>query len=43
MLLSTIQTLYAYFIESDVVFVGKRRTSAKRVCPSLLFAMPKLT
>ena len=36
-LLTTIQTLYAYFIEGDIVFVGKRKTFDKRVsgasCP----------
>ena len=30
-LLTTIQTLYAYFVEGDIVFVGKRKTFDKRV------------
>ncbi|KZT00499.1 uncharacterized protein LAESUDRAFT_745812 [Laetiporus sulphureus 93-53] len=30
-LLTTIQTLYAYLIEGDIVFVGKRKTFAKRI------------
>ncbi|EPT02105.1 hypothetical protein FOMPIDRAFT_1022959 [Fomitopsis schrenkii] len=30
-LLTTIQTLYAYFIEGDIVFVGKRKTFDKRI------------
>jgi len=30
-LLTTLQTLYAYFIEGDIVFVGKRKTFDKRV------------
>lgn len=25
------QTLYAYFVERDIVFVGKRKTLAKRI------------
>lgn len=29
--LTTVQTLYAYFIEGDVVFVGKRKTFSKRI------------
>jgi signal peptidase complex subunit 2 len=29
--LSTLQTLYAYFVEGDVVFVGKRKTFSKRI------------
>ncbi|KAI0312852.1 microsomal signal peptidase 25 kDa subunit-domain-containing protein [Amylostereum chailletii] len=31
LLLTTLQTLYAYFIEGDVVFVGKRKTFDKRI------------
>jgi signal peptidase complex subunit 2 len=31
MLLTTLQTLYAYFIEGDIIFVGKRKTFSKRV------------
>lgn len=31
-LLTTIQTLYAFFVEGNVVFVGKRKTFDKRVC-----------
>ncbi|CCM00240.1 uncharacterized protein FIBRA_02269 [Fibroporia radiculosa] len=30
-LLTTIQTLYAYFVEGDIVFVGKRKTFDKRI------------
>jgi len=30
-LLTTVQTLYAYFIEGEVVFVGKRKTFSKRI------------
>jgi len=29
--LSVIQTLYGYFIEGDIVFVGKRKTFSKRI------------
>jgi len=29
--LTTIQTLYAYFIEGDTVFMGKRKTFSKRI------------
>ena len=32
MLLTTVQTLYGYFVEKDTVFVGKRKTFSKRVC-----------
>jgi len=31
MLLTSIQTLYSYFIEGDTVFVGKRKTVNKRI------------
>jgi len=30
-ILTTIQTLYAYFVEGDIVFVGKRKTFDKRI------------
>jgi len=30
-LLTAMQTLYAYFIEGDIVFVGKRKTFSKRI------------
>ena len=44
-LLTVAQTLYAYFIEGDIVFVGKRKTFDKRVsapsAPPLI--EPKLT
>lgn len=30
-MLTTIQTLYAYFIEGDTVFMGRRKTFSKRV------------
>ncbi|PFH48135.1 hypothetical protein AMATHDRAFT_150543 [Amanita thiersii Skay4041] len=30
-LLTTLQTLYAYFVQGDVVFVGKRKTFSKRI------------
>ena len=33
-LLTALQTLYAYFVEGDTVFVGKRKTFSKRVRPS---------
>ncbi|GLB42394.1 putative microsomal signal peptidase 25 kDa subunit (SPC25) [Lyophyllum shimeji] len=29
--LTTVQTLYAYFVEGDIVFVGKRKTFSKRI------------
>jgi len=29
--LTTIQTLYAYFVEGEIVFVGKRKTFSKRI------------
>jgi len=32
MVLTTLQTLYAYFIEGNTIFVGKRKTLSKRVC-----------
>lgn len=32
--LTVLQTLYAYFVEGDTVFVGKRKTFDKRVCIS---------
>ncbi|KAF8633153.1 hypothetical protein AX17_004654 [Amanita inopinata Kibby_2008] len=31
MILTTLQTLYAYFIQGDIVFVGKRKTFSKRI------------
>jgi signal peptidase complex subunit 2 len=31
MLLTFTQTLYSYFVEGNVVFVGKRKTFSKRV------------
>ncbi|THH10332.1 hypothetical protein EW146_g8402 [Bondarzewia mesenterica] len=31
MVLTTLQTLYAYFIEGDIIFVGKRKTFDKRI------------
>lgn len=31
--LTVLQTLYAYFVEGDTVFVGKRKTFDKRVRP----------
>ncbi|KAF8592007.1 hypothetical protein K439DRAFT_1656443 [Ramaria rubella] len=30
-LLTAVQTLYAYFVEGDIVYVGKRKTFAKRI------------
>jgi signal peptidase complex subunit 2 len=30
-LLTALQTLYAYFIEGDIIFVGKRKTFSKRI------------
>lgn len=33
--LTTLQALYSYFIEGDIVFVGKRKTFDKRVRFSL--------
>jgi hypothetical protein len=30
-ILTLVQTLYAYFIEGDIIFVGKRKTFDKRV------------
>ncbi|TFY74662.1 hypothetical protein EWM64_g9348, partial [Hericium alpestre] len=29
--LTLLQTLYAYFIEGDIIFVGKRKTFDKRI------------
>lgn len=34
------QTLYAYFVEGDIVFVGKRKTFDKRVSNPLSFPHP---
>lgn len=34
-LLTSIQSLYAYFIEGNIVYVGKRKTYTNRVSPSL--------
>ncbi|PCH35103.1 hypothetical protein WOLCODRAFT_139742 [Wolfiporia cocos MD-104 SS10] len=31
LVLTTLQTLYAYFIEGDIIFVGKRKTFDKRI------------
>jgi signal peptidase complex subunit 2 len=31
MVLTTLQTLYAYFIEGNTIFVGKRKTLSKRI------------
>lgn len=45
-ILSVVQTLYAYFIERDIVFLGKRKTLDKRVShPSFhaILARPRLT
>ena len=36
-LLTAIQTLYAYFIEGDIIFVGKRKTFSKRVSHCFFF------
>ena len=36
-LLTAIQTLYAYFVEGDIIFVGKRKTFSKRVSHCLSF------
>jgi hypothetical protein len=30
-LLTLLQTLYAYYVEGDIIFVGKRKTFDKRV------------
>jgi signal peptidase complex subunit 2 len=30
-LLTTVQTVYAHFVEKETVFVGKRKTFSKRV------------
>ncbi|KAH7913112.1 microsomal signal peptidase 25 kDa subunit-domain-containing protein [Hygrophoropsis aurantiaca] len=30
-LLTTLQTLYAYFVEGDIIFVGRRKTFSKRI------------
>jgi hypothetical protein len=34
-ILTLLQTLYAYFVEGDIIFVGKRKTFDKRVRLSL--------
>lgn len=39
-LLTVLQTLYAYFVEGDIVFVGKRKTLDKRVCAPFLAPLP---
>ena len=31
LLLTALQTLYAYFVEGDTIFVGRRKTFSKRV------------
>ena len=31
MVLTTLQTLYAYFVEGSTIFVGKRKSFSKRV------------
>jgi len=36
-ILTALQTLYAYFIEGNTVFVGKRKTFSKRVCSPFRF------
>ena len=42
-ILTVTQTLYAYFVEGDVVFVGKRKTFDKRVSTRLgLDPLPSL-
>lgn len=38
--LTLAQTAYAYFVERDVVFVGKRKTLDKRVRPFFPFLTP---
>ncbi|KAF9233423.1 microsomal signal peptidase 25 kDa subunit-domain-containing protein [Melanogaster broomeanus] len=30
-ILTTLQTLYAYFVEGDIIFVGRRKTFSKRI------------
>ncbi|KAJ2934147.1 hypothetical protein H1R20_g2900, partial [Candolleomyces eurysporus] len=47
-LLTTISTLYAYFIEGDTIFVGKRKTFSKRLTTAIyaqavLASKPALT
>jgi signal peptidase complex subunit 2 len=34
--LTTLQTLYTYFVQKDTVFVGKRKTFSKRVSLSFI-------
>jgi hypothetical protein len=38
MILTLSQALYAYFIEGDAIFVGKRKTFDKRVRAVICFA-----
>lgn len=41
--LTIAQTLYSYFIEGDIVFVGKRKTFDKRVSPTSFSPLPPAT
>lgn len=34
-MLSAVQTLYAYFVEGNTVYVGKRKTLTKRVSETI--------
>jgi signal peptidase complex subunit 2 len=38
MILTLSQALYAYFVEGDTIFVGKRKTFDKRVSAAICFA-----
>ncbi|KAF7426256.1 hypothetical protein PC9H_008624 [Pleurotus ostreatus] len=42
-ILTTLQTLYAYFIEGDIVFVGKRKTFSKRIVTERITLSSKTT
>lgn len=45
-ILSVVQTLYAYLVERDIVFLGKRKTFDKRVshlASAVILGRPRLT
>ncbi|EIW54954.1 uncharacterized protein TRAVEDRAFT_172586 [Trametes versicolor FP-101664 SS1] len=42
-ILTVIQTLYAYFVEGDIVFVGKRKTFDKRIVTERITITSKTT
>ena len=42
-ILTTVQTLYSYFIEGKTIFVGKRKTFSNRVCGMAISLTRRLT